>query len=138
MLLKALQNARRKMVERGWDKIYVAVDWHDTVCRSTYSEGGAYSFYGAAISALQAASENPKIDLILYTSSYASVVEDFVRFCRAKHGINFKYFNANPEIKNTNYGEFGKKFYYDVLLDDKAGFDPATDWKTFGAFARSL
>lgn len=130
-LSTAIRTAARKAYERKWDKIYVAVDWHDVICKSNYSEDGAYEFFDEAIPALQDASKNKQICLILYTSSYITVVEDFMRFCRSEHGINFDYFNCNPEVKNTNYGEFGKKFYYDLILDDKAGFEPEEDWDIF-------
>ena len=33
----------------------------------------------------------------------------------------------NPEIESNRYANFTKKFYYDILLDDKAGFEP-NDW----------
>ena len=134
MALKhAIWQAEAKMKERGWDKIYVAVDWHDTICHSTYSEGMALNWCHGAERALKQMSEDSRICLILYTSSYVTVVEDFIRKLRTEHGINFEYFNCNPEVKNTEYGEFGKKFYYDLILDDKAGFVPdewvdMTDW----------
>ena len=132
-LALAFRTAARKAKERNWDKIYVAVDWHDVICESNYSEDGAYGFIEDAIPALQEASHNKAICLILYSCSYIATAEDFMRHCRKKYGINFDYFNCNPEVKNTNYGEFGKKFYYDLLLDDKAGFDASTDWGVFAS-----
>ena len=35
MIIKALDRAMDKRAVRGWDKIYVAIDWHDTICKST-------------------------------------------------------------------------------------------------------
>jgi len=29
---------------------------------------------------------------------------------------------------NSDLGYYDKKPYFNVLLDDKAGFDPATEW----------
>lgn len=127
----AIETAHKKACERKWDKIFVAVDWHDTICASTYSDKGAYGIYEEAISALHEASKCSAICLILYTSSYKAVVEEFIQWCKSEHGIVFEYFNCNPEVKNSNYGDFDKKFYYDVIIDDKAGFDPNTDWAIF-------
>lgn len=127
-IAKAFRTANAKKEDRGWDKIYVAVDWHDTICESTYTDGVAYGFYPKAIECLRMMSGNPQISLILYTSSYISVSEDFMRFCRHEYDINFEFFNCNHDVANTSYGDFGKKFYYDILVDDKAGFDPDEDW----------
>ena len=45
------------------------------------------------------------------------------------HGLGFNFWNCNPNIKSTKTGCFDYKFYFSVLLNDKAGFDPDTDWK---------
>ena len=45
------------------------------------------------------------------------------------HDIYSWEFNFNPAIENTKTSCFDDKFYFSVLLDDKAGFDPDTDWK---------
>ena len=45
------------------------------------------------------------------------------------HDIYSWEFNFNPTIENTQTGCFDDKFYFSILLDDKAGFDPDTDWK---------
>lgn len=42
---------------------------------------------------------------------------------------NVAYFNVNLDCQNTLTGDFTRKFYYDILLDDKAGFEPEKDWK---------
>lgn len=36
--------------------------------------------------------------------------------------------NSNPDEKDTKTGDFSKKFYFNILLDDRAGFQPETDW----------
>ena len=46
-----------------------------------------------------------------------------------KDGIEFSYINENPEVAGkTEWGDFDTKMYANVLLDDKAGFDPEEDW----------
>ena len=44
------------------------------------------------------------------------------------NGIVFDYLTENPEVPNTENGNFTDKFYYNFLLDDKAGFYPTEDW----------
>ena len=45
------------------------------------------------------------------------------------NNIKHDFFNQNLSVQNTKTGCFDEKFYFSVLLDDKAGFDPNTDWK---------
>ena len=40
----------------------------------------------------------------------------------------FDYFNENPEVKNTATGDFSMKIYFNVMIDDKAGFEKS-DWE---------
>jgi len=44
-----------------------------------------------------------------------------------KKKINFDFVNKNPSENNTSYADFSKKFYFNILLDDKAFFEPS-DW----------
>lgn len=128
MIKKVFDRACKRAQEKNWDCIYVAVDWHDTMCKSTYGSAASLEFYDKCLTALYKMSKNPHIRLILYTSSYnAAVMELFKEL--DDMGIYFYYCNTNPEISNTEYGDFSEKFYYDVLLDDKAGFDPLIDWQ---------
>ena len=43
-------------------------------------------------------------------------------------GIVFNHVNKNPEVKSEGYGHYEDKPYFNVLLDDKAGFDPENHW----------
>jgi len=115
---------------REWDTIYVAVDWHDTMMPSTYSNDkyGKYKLYPQAEEVLKWMSDNGNIRLILYTSSHGDQKADFIHNMHHLYGIDFEYHNGNPEVENSKFGCFDEKFYFNVLLDDKAGFDPETDW----------
>jgi hypothetical protein len=127
-LIDALNQAWLKKQERGWDKIYVAVDWHDTICKSTYdTDGPALDWCWGAEETLQYLSDDTRFCLILYTSSFRGVCDTFVKKLKEYHGINFEYINENPEVTNTDYGDFRDKFYFDLLFDDKAGFT-GEDW----------
>jgi hypothetical protein len=128
---EVLNNQLDIMNERKWDRIYVAVDWHDTMMPSTYSNDkyGQYLLYKDAMEVLQWMSNSANIRLILFTSSHGDQKGDFMHNVFHRYGISFDYHNGNPEVQNTDTGDFSEKFYYNVLLDDKAGFDPDVDWK---------
>lgn len=68
--------------------------------------------------------------LILYASSHPNEIEKYISDLKA-HNIIFNYVNENPEIDNTkgSFGHYDKKPYFNVLFDDKAGFDPINDWE---------
>jgi hypothetical protein len=50
-----------------------------------------------------------------------------IRALFASAGIPVAAVNENPFIENTATGNFDKKFYFSILVDDKAGFCP-TEW----------
>lgn len=70
------------------------------------------------------------IVLIYYSCTPIEQCEKQVELYKA-HGIIFDYINENPEITNsdTTYGCYLYKPYFNILLDDKAGFDPTEDWE---------
>jgi len=63
----------------------------------------------------------------LYTCSYPKEIQRYLEFFDV-NGINFDYANKNPDAKNTKYGYYEDKPYYNVLFEDKAGFDAENDW----------
>jgi len=63
----------------------------------------------------------------LYTCSYPEEILDYVDFFK-NHRIDFELINKNEKEKNTIYGYFNDKPYFNVLIDDKAGFDAENDW----------
>jgi hypothetical protein len=42
--------------------------------------------------------------------------------------------NKNPEVKSTTYGYYEDKPYFNVLFEDKAGFDATEDWFLVGNY----
>ena len=46
------------------------------------------------------------------------------------YNIHFKYVNENPDIDSSkgNFGYYHQKFYFNALFEDKAGFNPITEW----------
>jgi hypothetical protein len=47
-----------------------------------------------------------------------------------EEGINFRSANENPDVLTDKhgYGNYDKKMYFDLFLEDKAGFVPEEDW----------
>ena len=115
---------------KNWEVLSVTVDWHDTIMPSTYikkNRFGDYPYYPHCLEALKKLSDRKDIHLILFTSSYPKFYQ-YLLDDLAKHGIRIHAVNSNPDEKDTETGDFSKKFYYNVLLDDRAGFQPETDW----------
>lgn len=128
MFLKAVNRCLSNAELKGLDKTYWAMDIQGTVLRPTYKKGTiSMKFYPFAKDALLMLTKNPKVCLILYTCSYKDEVVQYLKFFKRK-GIQFDYVNENPEINAGAYGYYDKKFYFNLLLDDKAGFDPERDW----------
>ena len=46
------------------------------------------------------------------------------------------YINDNPEIGEKDFGCYDEKPYFDVYLDDKAGFDAEVEWRDIFNFLR--
>ena len=133
MLQDAVIRAYKEKNQRNWSTLYVAIDLHGTIIER-YT-GNELKIYPYAESVLKDLSQRPEIVLILFTSSYPENLKEFYDWC-SQRGIKFKYLNENPECKNNKTGDFSKKFYFNLLLDDRAGFDPETDWlEVYKAFS---
>ena len=116
--------------ERGWDTLYVSVDLHGTIIPSGKTLNDIEDntqFYPHAQEVLQKLSERKDIVLILWSSIPRERVVKVLAWLK-ENGVNFKYFNENPEAKSTSRSCFESKFYFNILLDDRAGFEPETDW----------
>lgn len=126
---KAIERAAMTVKSRGWDTVYWAIDLHGTCIDSTYTYDGDYIFINFyVVNALRLISNTPGHKIILWSSVYNN---DLIRIISLfeKHGIVVSSFNRNAEVENTVYANFDSKFYFNILIDDKAGFDPETDWE---------
>ena len=126
-ITKAFAAAFRRKEEKGWEKIYVVVDIHDTILRACYESAERYAYLPYAREALQLLSSRDDICLILWSGCYP---ERLAAYCErfARDGIHFDYINENPEVGNSSFQDFSVKLYFNVGIDDKFGFDPETDW----------
>ena len=114
--------------DRGWDKVYWAIDIHDMILKGNYSKELELSYYPDCLGTLRMLSKDKENVLILYSSTWRKQINK-VWAELGKEGILFNYINENPEVKNTEICEFSKKFYFNILVDDKVGFDPKEDWR---------
>jgi hypothetical protein len=125
-LIDALRKEWAKFNERGWERFYIAVDLHDTILKSNYN-GIANCFLPKAKEALQMLSVQPEVTLILFTSSHKTDIEKYLNLM-IQNDIYFDYVNENPCEDNNALSCFDDKFYFNILIDDKAGF-VESDWK---------
>ena len=123
-----IERAFRHKKERGWDTIYWMVDLHDTIFPGKYASDQSYDVYPHCVEVLRWISHRPDQCIIVWTSSYAKDFEKMRVWFWNTHGIFLDYHNENPECGNTELAEFTTKPYFNILLDDKAGFVGETDW----------
>ena len=126
-IVDAFENAFLRNQEKGWEKIYVIVDIHDTILHACYDKGESYDYFPLAKEALQKMSSRDDICLILWSGSPLEILATY-RDRFAADGIRFEYINENPEVTNSTFQNFDKKLYFNVGIDDRFGFDPETDW----------
>ena len=131
MIRDAIITAFRKKKERGWDKwpkVYWAIDLHDVIIPGSYTRNNEGKIlYPYAEEVLQWLTTRQDMCPILFTSSHADSITEILKWLEKKN-IRFDYVNANPECIDTELCSFAVKFYFDIMLEDKAGFVGNTDW----------
>ena len=128
MITRAIRNCFAHAKLKGWEKTYWAFDIHGTILKPTFKTGVVSTeFYPYAREVMQILTGQKNIVSILYTCSYPDEILQYVKYFE-DHNIHFDYVNENPEVCTGAYGHYDRKFYFNVLFEDKAGFDPA-DWK---------
>jgi hypothetical protein len=76
--------------------------------------------------------------MILYTCSHPNEIEQYLKLF-TENGINFKYINENLDVPTdlNGYGNYDKKPYFNVLFEDKAGFDAEIEWQEIHAYFKT-
>lgn len=113
-----------------WPEVYFVIDLHGTIIPSGKHSGDKTDelhFYPGAEEVLLNLTNRKDIFTILWTSTPWDRLPEVLTFFKTK-GIVFTWINENPHAKNTPRSDFSKKFYFNVLLEDRAGFEPETDW----------
>ena len=122
----AVKEMYRLKAERNWDKLYFAIDLHGTIIEPGRLK--KLNVYHEAQLGLQFLTERPEIVLILFTSTLPSMLTEFYSWCELNQ-IKFDYFNENPEcVGHNRQGDYTRKFYFNLVLDDRAGFNYKEDW----------
>lgn len=113
---------------RNWDTFYVLVDLHGVIIPGNRERKNVLSFISEdCAEVLRWFTKRKDFKLILWTSSFPDEIVEILEWLKKRH-IHFDYVNENPECKNTKYADFYHKPYFNILIDDKAGFEPETDW----------
>ncbi len=129
MVTKAIIKAFQRKKDRNWDKTYWGFDIHETIILPNWSEVDIpITFYPHAKEVLQLISAKKDIICILFTCSHPNEIKVYEKLFK-ENDIHFDYVNENPEVHGVKYGYYEKKPYFNVLFEDKAGFDPLEDWQ---------
>lgn len=131
MIVDYIQKMFEHSFKKEWYETYWAIDLHGTIIRPNYKDVTyPAEYYPYAKKTLQMLSKRPDIKLILFTSSFPNEIEEYLKKFEEDE-IHFDAVNENPGIssKNGNFGYYDKKFYFNVMIEDKAGFDPEKEWK---------
>ncbi len=126
--MRYIKKAYERRKNKGWPKLYICVDMHETVVTPTYTRlnEGAVLYPGAA-EVLQRWTQQPHICLIMWSPLYDDARAS-LEAIMAANDIKFDYFNSNPENPSGDLCCFDKKWYFDIVLEDKGGFEADVDW----------
>lgn len=107
--------ARRLLWEyQKYDKLIVGIDFDNTI-KSVKEDSSCEEI----IELLRRCSQDPKITLCLWSICPNGEEQEKIEYC-ASLGINIDYINESP----FKIGD-GKKEFFNVLLDDRAGLESA-------------
>jgi len=116
---------------KEWYETYFTIDMHRTLIKPTYDlNDKSLTYYPFALETMQILTDRDDIKTIMWTSSYPQEIEEYVRQLSID-GVEFDNINENPDISsnNGNFGFYEKKFYFNIIIDDKAAFFPDSDWE---------
>lgn len=117
--------------KKQWFETYWAFDIHGTISKPDYRKSTKeILYYPFAKETLQLLSERLDTIIILFTSSYPEEIKIYNEVFKSDN-INFKYINENPDVSDAkgSFGYYYQKMYFNVFLEDKAGFNPEKDWE---------
>ncbi len=128
MIYQLIQRQYKIARKRRWDRAYWAIDLHSTILLPNYRDDELpVVYYPGASEAMKMLSIRADARLLMYTCSWPKEIEQYVRRFEGD-GIHFDFINENTEVESQGYGCYDKKPYFNILLDDKAGFEPEKHW----------
>ena len=116
---------------KGYKYWYWAVDVHDVIFKGDYKVESALNWVTNAKRALKIINNIPDIKVILYTSTRQDQTQKLIDKIKNETGLEVYAVNKNPDFDTDPQGlcEFNGKFCFDLMLDDKAGFDYSNGWE---------
>ena len=128
MILPTIKKAFATARKFNWEKTYWAFDIHETMLKPNWNANEIPTeYYPNAKETLQLLTKREDIVMFLYTCSHPHDTDQYLEHFKSD-SILFDYVNENPAVSNSKLGYYDKKPYFNVLLDDKAGFDPIIEW----------
>ena len=127
-LIKYINKLFDERREKGYDTLYIMVDVHNTILKPSFEKEETFEYFPYAKETLQMLSSMEDVKLIMWTSCYEDKIIMYLEHFK-ENGIFFDYVNENPEYENLSFACFDTKFYYDIGIDDKFGFDANIDWE---------
>jgi hypothetical protein len=128
-IIKAIQIAQKKQKERKYQYLYWCIDIHGVILTPTYELNNiGATYYPYCLKTLKILSDSPDQKIILWSSSHSNQLESVRRNLEDK-GVDIDFINSNPDYTISEICDFSQKFYFDILLDDKAGFEAESDWE---------
>jgi len=128
MITVAFEKAFERMAIQEWPFIYISVDLHETICHGHHYSGQQIKFYPYTIDCLQFLLKHPLFKVGLYTCTRDEYLKPYFDALKVE-GVIFDYINDSPVTEPTALASFEKKPYFNVLVDDKAGFDATVEWE---------
>lgn len=138
-IVNAFKQAFKRAKEKNWDSMYVLIDMHGTIFKPSYLKEETYEYYPYVKEVMRILNDwyytskgDMNVVCILWTSTTREAGKEYIERMK-EDGIRFDYVNENPEVSrqetDPKSSSFDDKFYFNVGLDDKFGFDPDKDWK---------
>ena len=128
--MRTIRDVIRRALEvrtnRGYEYIFWAIDLHDTIIEGKYNRfNDGARIFPFAKEVLDRLYNSNIHRTILWTSSHQDAMDEILK----RFDLRFHYINENPKCKSDKLCDFSKKFYFNILLDDKSAFDASTDWE---------
>ena len=119
-----------KSFRKEWYDTYFLIDLHGTIIKPDYKLEKIIEYYSYAKEAMQLISKRKDIVKIMWTCSNLDEI-NFYNEQFKKDNILFDKINENDNIssRNGNFGHYDRKMYANIIIDDKAAFDPEVEWK---------
>ena len=133
-LLKSFEKAKVDLV----DKFYIAINIENAIFKDP-ENNNMYCYpidpYKNALEILSKISKRDDIKIIFISNIDNYFISKIFHFLK-KNGLESNYlFGENPEVTYANKKYFKpNNFYYNILLDERSGFNPTIDWVVLDEF----